>query len=529
MALLLGWILIIYCLSSQNTFLLAGAFSGVYWKQALLNATYPSSQATYVAAFYSQDSLIPTTRTHDITIAEYQLVEYTALNGLCNTSVDHASLDWPGAEIERPFAILMQYNECSIEVATMEAEQLGAGVALVYSPGPVSTGFSPDVDNPLRVLSPSNRRIQTIGISRKIGVYMSSVLAQDQTLNVTIEPRADYIPQAQQLQHAMFLQLSFCVVALSLLAIAILMYAKLHIQTRQVTLNQRSRADQARERIDELPERTLDESIMDDEEYATCVVCIDNLESGDTIRTLPCNHVFHKDCIDRWLIARQTCPLCKYNILSGTIEEDEEMDVQDAAAEIALGNMPDSVLEEAAALPLPPSRLSRFLDSSLQRERMVSSRAASVLQSGQRTHTATPEFANASSASNNLNDSLVSPSLLPSIEQAEQSGCSRAPDDASQSSMSTHSLTLRPDVRIAQPNMSNSWRTAFSSNSAVPEVISPNRRMTDYSPNRTSVSMLTRMFTSAVGHRHRNHGEHVPLSGCSDESEQTAREVVEMI
>ena len=141
------------------------------------------------------------------------------------------------------------------------------------------------------------------------------------------------------------------------------------------------------------------------------------------------------------------------------------MDVQDAAAEIALGNMPDSVLEEAAALPLPPSRLSRFLDSSLQRERMVSSRAASVLQSGQRTHTATPEFANASSASNNLNDSLVSPSLLPSIEQAEQSGCSRAPDDASQSSMSTHSLTLRPDVRIAQPNMSNSWRTAFSSNS----------------------------------------------------------------
>ena len=35
------------------------------------------------------------------------------------------------------------------------------------------------------------------------------------------------------------------------------------------------------------------------------------------------SHEFHKDCIDRWLIARQTCPLCNYNILTGVSHAEE--------------------------------------------------------------------------------------------------------------------------------------------------------------------------------------------------------------
>ena len=44
-------------------------------------------------------------------------------------------------------------------------------------------------------------------------------------------------------------------------------------------------------------------------------MCIDDFEVNDELRVLPCNHMFHKACIDPWLLERYTCPLCKRNIL----------------------------------------------------------------------------------------------------------------------------------------------------------------------------------------------------------------------
>lgn len=47
-----------------------------------------------------------------------------------------------------------------------------------------------------------------------------------------------------------------------------------------------------------------------------CAVCIDTLEAGDEIRELQCKHCFHVDCIDPWLLNKQTCPLCKDDVLA---------------------------------------------------------------------------------------------------------------------------------------------------------------------------------------------------------------------
>lgn len=43
-----------------------------------------------------------------------------------------------------------------------------------------------------------------------------------------------------------------------------------------------------------------------------CAVCLGAVREGEMVRRLPaCLHVYHVDCIDRWLAARPTCPLCR--------------------------------------------------------------------------------------------------------------------------------------------------------------------------------------------------------------------------
>ena len=46
-----------------------------------------------------------------------------------------------------------------------------------------------------------------------------------------------------------------------------------------------------------------------------CVICVDEFIEEDQVRVLPCNHVFHPQCIDEWLVNHSSlCPLCKKEV-----------------------------------------------------------------------------------------------------------------------------------------------------------------------------------------------------------------------
>lgn len=49
--------------------------------------------------------------------------------------------------------------------------------------------------------------------------------------------------------------------------------------------------------------------------HETCSICLDNFVIGQPIRITNCKHIFHKKCIDPWLLNNGSCPLCKHAIL----------------------------------------------------------------------------------------------------------------------------------------------------------------------------------------------------------------------
>ncbi|ESW04041.1 hypothetical protein PHAVU_011G062500 [Phaseolus vulgaris] len=54
------------------------------------------------------------------------------------------------------------------------------------------------------------------------------------------------------------------------------------------------------------------------EDELTCTICLDQVKRGELVRSLPCLHQFHANCIDPWLRQQGTCPVCKLRIGSGS-------------------------------------------------------------------------------------------------------------------------------------------------------------------------------------------------------------------
>ena len=54
---------------------------------------------------------------------------------------------------------------------------------------------------------------------------------------------------------------------------------------------------------------------QEDEANKKCMICITEYEDSESVRTMPCLHYFHTECIDKWLLSRgRTCPICKFDI-----------------------------------------------------------------------------------------------------------------------------------------------------------------------------------------------------------------------
>ncbi|CAN4075562.1 unnamed protein product [Withania somnifera] len=61
---------------------------------------------------------------------------------------------------------------------------------------------------------------------------------------------------------------------------------------------------------------TLEIAACLDHETDFCVICQTDYNNQETIGTLDCGHEYHAECIKKWLVVKNTCPICKSTGLS---------------------------------------------------------------------------------------------------------------------------------------------------------------------------------------------------------------------
>ncbi|XP_076010725.1 E3 ubiquitin-protein ligase RNF115 isoform X2 [Genypterus blacodes] len=67
-----------------------------------------------------------------------------------------------------------------------------------------------------------------------------------------------------------------------------------------------------KEKISSLPTVTISQEQADCS--MECPVCKEDFTVGEPVRQLPCNHLFHSDCIVPWLEMHDTCPVCRKSL-----------------------------------------------------------------------------------------------------------------------------------------------------------------------------------------------------------------------
>lgn len=64
------------------------------------------------------------------------------------------------------------------------------------------------------------------------------------------------------------------------------------------------------------PATNSEEAASDDREADSCIICQDEYKYQEKIGVLRCEHEYHVDCLKKWLLVKNVCPICKSEALT---------------------------------------------------------------------------------------------------------------------------------------------------------------------------------------------------------------------
>ncbi|XP_061862718.1 E3 ubiquitin-protein ligase RNF128-like [Colius striatus] len=209
----------------------------------------------------------------------------------------------------QPWIALIQSGSCSFADKIQVAARRGAAAVVIYN----AQGKGNDIF-PMKPLGAEN--IVAIMIGNLTGTEILHHI--ESGLRVTMA-----INMGKTLGLLMILYTIFYISASFFTAVAATMcyYIWYSVQRRNVagalSDSQRELRAVTKLAIEHFELRTMKQGDKElGPEGEICVVCLEPFQLKEVVRVLTCKHLFHKHCIDPWLLEHATCPLCKWDIFS---------------------------------------------------------------------------------------------------------------------------------------------------------------------------------------------------------------------
>ncbi|NXN95285.1 RN128 ligase, partial [Rhinopomastus cyanomelas] len=239
-----------------------------------------------------------------------------------------------------PWIALIERGNCTFAEKISVAARKGATAAVIYNA----------LDKAKRNVLMSHlgaESIVAIMIGNLKGMEILQRIQDGMKVTMVIEVGKKHGPWMNQYS-IFFISVSFFIVTAATMGYFIFYSARRLRIARAQSRNQRQLKAKAKKAIEQLQLRTLKQG---DKETGpdgdSCVVCIEAYKPNEVVRILTCNHLFHKSCIDPWLLEHRTCPMCKCDILKVLgVEVDIEEGTESVQASVSRGTSNVSAVNE---------------------------------------------------------------------------------------------------------------------------------------------------------------------------------------
>ena len=75
-------------------------------------------------------------------------------------------------------------------------------------------------------------------------------------------------------------------------------------------------------------------------EYPECSICLMEVNEGQNTILLPCGHMFHEECVKKWLEIHNTCPLCRFELPTDDADYERQRNERNQQREENIRNNP---------------------------------------------------------------------------------------------------------------------------------------------------------------------------------------------
>ncbi|XP_028170875.1 protein goliath isoform X1 [Ostrinia furnacalis] len=255
---------------------------------------------------------------------------------------DHTGCSWPLLSVAapndplptEPWIAVIKRGSCNFEIKVQNAWKANATAVLVYN----------DRDTTLlekmKLSTDNGRNISAVFTYKWKGEEITRLIDNGTRVMIGILKGRTFANVSNNINKTsvLFVSISFIVLMVISLAWLVFYYIQrfryIHAKDR---LSKRL-CCAAKKALSKIPVKSLkteDREVQGDGEC--CAICIEPYKVSETLRSLPCRHDFHKNCIDPWLLEHRTCPMCKMDILkyygfvyTGSQESILQLEVEEA-------------------------------------------------------------------------------------------------------------------------------------------------------------------------------------------------------